>query len=168
MNKKFLKHKLKEHDKWVMILVGTPLVGKSTYLRENFSDVDYVTLSRDECLLEVAGTDDYGIAWKTANQKNVDKLLKSKFENASKEGKNCVVDMTNLSKKRRKSNLKFFGEDYFKVAVTFDHLSQDEYKMRNEKRLEEEKKFIPYGVIASMKKAYTPVDRNEGFDLIVS
>ena len=168
MNKNLLKHKLKGIDKWVMILVGTPLVGKSTFLRENFSDVDYVTLSRDECLLEVAGTDDYNLAWKTVNQKEVDKLLKSKFMDTVEAGKNCVVDMTNLSKKRRKSNLKFFDDSYFKVAVVFDHLSEDEYKRRNEKRLNEENKFIPYGVIASMKKAYTSVARDEGFDLIVT
>lgn len=167
MNKKLLKSKLKGIDKWVILLVGTPLVGKSTFLREDFNDLDYTILSRDNTLLKIAKTDNYTEAWKSVNQGAVDKMLKLEFKTASEEGKNCVIDMTNLGKKRRKTNLSYFDDSYYKVAVVFESLSDKEYKIRNEKRLNEENKFIPYGVIKTMKKSYVTVTKDEGFNLIV-
>jgi len=167
MDKKFLKLKLKTVDKWVILLIGTPLVGKSTFIKEEFFDMEYSLLSRDETLLEVAGTDDYALAWETVLQKEVDRTLIDKFEKFSSDGKNCVVDMTNLSLKRRRKNLSYFDDTYYKVAVVFDFLSKKEYEFRNDKRSKEENKFIPFKVLENMIESYTPVSKDEGFDLIV-
>ena len=58
---------------FVILLVGVPLSGKSTWIRNNHPTTRIV--SRDELVMEVYGSDDYNTAFKEVNQKDVDRLL---------------------------------------------------------------------------------------------
>jgi predicted kinase len=159
MNLKELK------EPFVIFLVGVPLVGKSTFIRENFEGINVI--SRDEILMEVAGTRDYTEAWKNADQKSVDSLLSERLRDSNKGNVNTIIDMTNLTRKSRVGKLNVFSKDFLKVAVIFKNLSDDEFDRRNENRRINENKFIPKFVIKNMTSSYVEPTLTEGFDKIV-
>tara|TARA_B100000497_G_scaffold125678_1_gene162662 strand:+ start:3153 stop:3674 length:522 start_codon:yes stop_codon:yes gene_type:complete len=152
-------------------LIGPPLCGKSTFLgylkmhcisRKN---EDFYTISRDDILLKVAGTENYTEAWDKADQNVVNQKLKEKFESLSNSDKNVVIDMTNMTSKGRIKNNDMF-KNHYKVAVVLEW-NKDELIKRNDIRKEKENKFIPLNVIDSMIKNYTDPNLSEGFDLII-
>ena len=102
------------------------------------------------------------------NQKEVDKVLAQRFLDANKEKKNVIVDMTHMASKRRKQNLNYFTDDYYKLGVIFPILSDDEYVKRNKKRIEEENKDLPMGIVKSMISSYQPITSDEGFNKVIS
>lgn len=156
---------------YILILVGPPLVGKSFFCSKFLNKIDNsaTLISRDAIVMEVAGTDNYNHAFNTVDQKEVNRQLEYKIEQAVKNKQNVVVDMTNLTSKRRKSTLAYFTDDYTKIAVLFPMLSEEEFKERNKKRELEENKTIPEGVIRNMIASYQRIDKNsEGFDKIIS
>lgn len=153
-------------EPFVIILIGPPLSGKTTWIRQNFPDVEVI--SRDEILMEVYGSDNYDEAFKNVNQKKVDKVLHDRLVSANEEMKNVIIDMTHMASKRRKHNLEYFSDDYYKLGVIFPILSDSEYEKRNNKRSGEENKYIPMGVIKRMISSYQPIQSDEGFNKVIS
>ena len=153
-------------EPFVIILIGPPLSGKTTWIRENFPTTEVI--SRDETVMEVYGSRNYTEAFKSVDQKEVDKVLTQKFIDANKEKKNVIVDMTHMASKRRKQNLNYFTDDYYKLAVIFPILSDEEYEKRNQKRIEEENKDLPMGIVKSMISSYQPITSDEGFNKVIS
>ena len=153
-------------EPFVIILIGPPLSGKSTWIRENFPTTEVI--SRDEIVMEVYGSRNYTEAFKSVDQKEVDKVLTQRFLDANKEKKNVIVDMTHMASKRRKQNLNYFTDDYYKLGVIFPILSDDEYVKRNQKRIEEENKDLSMGIVKSMISSYQPITSDEGFNKVIS
>jgi predicted kinase len=153
-------------EPFVIILIGPPLSGKSTWIRENFPTT--AVISRDEIVMEVYGSRNYTEAFKSVDQKEVDKVLAQRFLDANKEKKNVIVDMTHMVSKRRKQNLNYFTDDYYKLGVIFPILSDDEYVRRNQKRIEQENKDLPMGIVKSMISSYQPITSDEGFNKVIS
>ena len=160
MNLKYLK------EPFVIILIGPPLSGKTTWIRENFPTTEVI--SRDEIVMEVYGSRNYTEAFKNVDQKEVDKVLTQRFLDANVAKKNVIVDMTHMASKRRKQNLNYFTDDYYKLAVIFPILSEDEYERRNQKRIEEENKNLPMAIVKSMISSYQPITPDEGFNKVIS
>jgi len=158
--------KLKEP--YVIILIGPPLSGKTTWIRQNFEPETFELISRDQIVMDVHGDEDYNTAFKSVDQKEVDRILVGKLSQAGKEGKNAIVDMTHMNSKRRKFNLSFFDKDYYKLAVIFPILKDEEYVQRDKKRTEEENKSIPMHVIKNMISSYQSIKNDEGFDKVIS
>lgn len=150
---------------FVMLLSGVPMSGKSTWLKENYPDV--MVISRDDILLEVAGTEDYGKAFYNTDSKSVDKKLRERLVLASSLGQNVILDMVNGSAKTRRRNLEYFSDDFYKVAVVFPVLTSDEYVRRNEVRKVNENKFIPPKVLYTMINSFTIPTEDEGFDEVI-
>jgi predicted kinase len=149
------------------ILVGPPLSGKSTYrkkLETMFSDL--IIICRDDIVMELCDSDIYEECFNSVNQKEVDKLLNDRLSNALMNRKNIVIDMTNLSVKRRKSFLSNVPSDYVKIAHVFEW-NYDTLVKRNDHRKELENKYIPIHVIKSMVDSFQPVKKEEGFDKII-
>ena len=157
---------MKTKSPFVIILSGIPMSGKSTWVRENYPDT--LTISRDELVMEVAGTRDYNLAFKTVNQKAVDKLLVKRITDAATQKVDVIIDMTNVSTKVRAKNLSYFSNDYYKVSVVLPILDSEEYKRRNDFRLVNENKFIPPFVIKSMMESFVLPTEDEGFDKIIT
>ena len=155
---------------FVIVLIGPPLSGKSTWIRKNFleKDIEVTIISRDDILMEMSDTDDYSDAFNTVSQKEVDAELQRRLVDAADNGKNAIIDMTNMTSKRRRHNLEYFGDEFTKIAVIFPILEWDEYKRRNDKRKSEENKWIPEHVIKRMIGTYQPIRDEEGFDKVVS
>jgi predicted kinase len=155
---------MKAKDPYVFILVGLPLSGKSTWIRRNYPDAKVI--SRDDLVLEVYGSDNYSEAFKNVDQKEVDRTLDLRLKDANLNKENVIVDMTNLTTKRRKQTLRYFSDDYYKEVVVFPILDKDEYASRNKERNERENKWIPPFVITSMLESYIVPTLDEGFDKI--
>lgn len=153
-------------EPFVILLIGPPLSGKTTWIRQNFPTTDVI--SRDEIVMEVHGSRNYTEAFGNVDQKEVDRLLNQRLLDFSSEKRNVIVDMTNMTVKRRTATLNYFSKDYYKMAVIFPLLSDDEYQTRNLKRIKEENKDLPMHVIRNMISSYQPISAEEGFDKIIS
>ena len=75
--------------------------------------------------------------------------------------------MTNMVVKRRNQTLSFFDDSFYKVAVIFPILTDDEYSERNNIRNINENKWIPPFVIKSMIDSYQEPTTEEGYDKII-
>lgn len=162
-----MKNTLKENQPWVMVLIGPPLSGKTTFINRDLKEFDFEVISRDKIVIDVFGEDDYNSAFANVDQKKVDKVLQNQFQSLSNSGKNVVIDMTNMTRKRRISNLSNF-KSHYKIGVIFPILDLSEYESRNKKRTEEERKTIPMSVIKNMISSYQTISKIEGFDKVFS
>lgn len=160
MNLKNLK------EPFVIILVGPPLSGKSTWIRTNFPDT--TVISRDEILMEVYGSRDYDKAFANVDQKEVDRVLHQRLVDTNKNKDNVIIDMTHMTSKRRKHNLDYFSDEYYKLCVIFPLLSDEEYERRNQKRIKEENKNLPMHIVKRMISQYQPIRQDEGFNKVIS
>jgi predicted kinase len=152
-------------EPFVIILIGPTLSGKSTWIRNNYPNVNVI--SRDEIVMEVAGTRDYNKAFETVDQKMVDRVLAERLTESNSNKTSTIVDMTNMTVKRRAQTLRYFDDTFYKVAVIFPILSDDEYQKRNIDRNAKENKWIPPNVIKSMIDSYQDPTSQEGFDNII-
>ena len=149
-----------------MMLIGPTLSGKSTYIRNNYPNVEVI--SRDEIVMEVFGSRDYNLAFKEVDQKEVDRVLASRLKEANDSKKSVIIDMTNMTVKRRMATLRNFDKDFSKIAVVFPILSDEEYIKRNIDRNSKENKWIPPFVIKSMIDSYQEPSIQEGYDRIIT
>ena len=156
---------MKLKEPFVMLLIGPTLSGKSTWIRNNYPDVNII--SRDEILMEVAGTRDYNKAFETVDQKLVDRVLAERLTEANSNKTSTIVDMTNMTTKRRAQTLRYFDDGFYKMAIVFPILSDDQYQMRNIDRNAKENKWIPPSVIKSMIDSYQEPQYDEGFNNII-
>ena len=152
-------------EPFVMLLVGPTLSGKSTWIRNNYPTINVI--SRDEIVMEVAGTRDYNKAFETVDQKLVDRVLAERLTDANLTKTSTIVDMTNMTVKRRAQTLRYFDDSFYKIAVVFPILSDEQYQMRNIDRNSKENKWIPPSVIKSMIDSYQEPTSDEGFSKII-
>ena len=61
-------------DPYVIILIGPPLSGKTTWINKNFEPGSFELISRDQIVLDIHGEDDYNTAFNTVDQKEVDRV----------------------------------------------------------------------------------------------
>ena len=148
-----------------MLLVGPTLSGKSTWIRNNYPTINVI--SRDEIVMEVAGTRDYNKAFETVDQKLVDRVLAERLADSNLTKTSTIVDMTNMTVKRRSQTLRYFDDSFYKIAVVFPILSDEQYQMRNIDRNSKENKWIPPSVIKSMIDSYQEPTSDEGFSKII-
>lgn len=153
-------------EKEVVILVGLPASGKSTWV-ESFNnefawweDYHYI-VSRDSLIMQLGKGSNYNEKWETVDQNLVNKKLENDFRHVAKSNSSVIVDMTHMSKKSRRRSLSHFGADYKKKAVVF-LTDLEEIKLRNEGR---SGKIIPEEVYDKMLKSFYPPSLSE-FDEI--
>ena len=156
-----------KNKKFLILLIGHPLVGKSTFIKNKLNNLDFNLISRDNIILDLSSTKEYNKAWDEVNHKEVDRILNKRIDNSILNNESVVIDMTNLTKKRRKGFINRFN-DYYKVGILFDILSSDEIKSRNEKRNNEESKYINESIINTMISSYQTPTKEEGFDKIIN
>jgi predicted kinase len=152
-------------EPFVMMLIGPTLSGKSTYIRNNYPNVQVI--SRDEIVMEVFGSRDYNLAFKEVDQKEVDRVLVARLKDANDLKTSVIIDMTNMTVKRRMATLRNFDKDFSRVAVVFSILSDEEYTKRNIDRNAKENKWIPPFVIKSMIDSYQEPTLEEGYNRII-
>lgn len=172
----------------VVMLVGLPMSGKSTFLKNknvvrdailkmNISyKKDDLILSSDDIVSHIADVLrlTYNETWDIIHphlSNAFEYHVKDFFEmsNRSLNESGSVIfdllfwDQTNLSKKSRMKKLSMIPEGWKKVALYFPEPSSEELKKRKQKRKEEGKE-ISNKVYKSMKQSFDFPDVEEGFD----
>lgn len=136
-------------DKSIIVLIGPPRAGKSTWVANNYSYGTWV-ISRDGLVEDHGVGENYSEKWASLtpeNQKEIDKILMQDFAAALKLDNDIIIDMTNMSKKSRKKWL-HQAKGYNKIAKVFIE-SKSCLLSRNSPD-----KFIPEFIIDSMMKNF--------------
>lgn len=157
-------------NKEVIIMVGLPGSGKSTYinnLKQNVFYDDYVICSTDQLLENIAA--DLNISYNEAHAnhytKSIEREFKEEIWSAIKEDKNVIIDRTNLSVKSRNKMLSYFNKNYKKIAVSFDVTNIEEIKKRITNRGDH--KSIPENILMKLAGSYE-IPTLEQFDEIIT
>lgn len=167
--RKFLKHPKKIEGKELIMMVGLPCSGKSTYVEENLTG--YTPVSRDEFLFDLYKTrfnsegdltsynDVYNFLHSSEHRRQVvTQEFDKHVHQISKTYDKVVVDMTMTSLKSRRKMLAAFSKHSAKAVVLMP--SMQEIYGRNAAR---EGKYIPENVFISMSKAFVYPVLDEGF-----
>lgn len=147
----------------LFLVVGLPGSGKSTYAK-NFikayqDPIEY--LSSDE-LRAVFGTseEDQSVTPKVFN------FIKEKVDEYLKNGKNVLIDATNINRKDRKSYIETADKyNARKVAIVFN-VPKETLIQRNIERGNKGGRNVPEWVIDKMLSKYEPPTESEGFNVI--
>jgi len=135
----------------LVLLVGVPGSGKSTYVEEHMKG--YTIVSRDALIMEAADPRlSYSEAWREADHQEIDRKLMTIFSTALKNGEDIVIDMTNMTKKgRRKFIIPARQKNYYISAIVFLVRTEDAYI----NRCLLSKKFVPWHAIVGMMNRFT-------------
>lgn len=153
-------------QKEIIVMVGTPLSGKSTYVKNNYPL--YKIISRDDIVMELGNSDNYNDAWLNVDQKLVDKIYNERLNTLLSNNENIIIDKTNMNIKSRSKLISIIPKDYCKIAVVMPILSDEEYEKRNTNRFITENKDISYNVFRSMTDSFEQPTTDEGFDFIIN
>ena len=148
------------------MLCGIPTCGKSTYVKTLLSQPYWeraIVLSTDNFIDKVAEEQGktYDEVFKTTIGEATD-FMWEQLKFAIHEGRDIIVDRTNLTKKTRKQFLSKVPSHYRKSAVYFEISLKDALE-RNKHR---KGKFIPEKVIKSMYHSFEIPNNTENFDYI--
>ncbi|MEQ8225293.1 MAG: ATP-binding protein [Candidatus Eremiobacterota bacterium] len=140
--------------KEIVILIGFPGSGKTTYCREKLPD--YIRISLYELTGMVGG-----------NKKVAKKLELKCIEKALDMGFNVVIDRANLTERRRKKIVDFAREKHVHIKALWFSVEEHIWQERNKRRKSAEKESSPRVSeleIEDMKKEFEEPSLNEGFD----
>ena len=151
-----------------VFLVGPPGIGKTTWLNDNVSFLDFIVASTDDILEQYA--DQHGITYQQAFQqhmKEAEKQFKDVIRSCVENNLDIIFDRTNMSAKSRAKLLDMVPDHYKKTAVVFlapKHLIEQQL----EKRELETGKHIPQAVLETMLANFEFPTAGEGFDHIMT
>jgi predicted kinase len=161
--------------KEVIIMVGIPGSGKSTYLNDVLlpKKSDYVICGTDNIFDERAAADGitYDEAYHKYSFKEVERLFKEKIWDAIDAGKSVIIDRTNLSRKSRNKMLSYFDMkakgEYKKTCVWFQFEGKlDIIRERLKKREMDTGKTISERTLQDMLKQYVEPSKDEFHEII--
>ena len=146
-----------EHKQKLIILVGIPGCGKTTYANKFLRKKNTFVLSSDTIRKQVFGDENAQY-----NNKLIFSILFKRARSKLKQGMNVVIDATNISSATRKETLAYFSDlDLQKIATVINApievcISRDQKRTRS------------VGEEGVMKLAgrYEPPTLEEGFDEI--
>lgn len=143
----------------IIMLIGIPGSGKTTYSKELIKKYNAKVISSDKVRQTYIGIDEKEV-FPTVYKLCIEEL---------KEEKNVILDATHITPKVRKRSfdaLDAYGMPYEKVAVYID-TSVEECARRVEKRNQDPNELsLPVEVVYSYGKNIIPPSKEEGFDEI--
>lgn len=167
-NKSKLDAMFSSRNPQIILLVGLPGSGKSTFTNNYRLKKHGIIASTDDIIEERAKEMGltYSQAFHKIDFKTVENEMKANIREAAKQGKNIIIDQTNMSTKSRASKMDLVPKSYDRYAIVF-WPEIDVVKARLEKRAKETGKVIPQKVIDSMLANYVPPSDREGFKSII-
>lgn len=150
---------------YIVLLIGLPLSGKDTFLK--LLNIDHSSIvSRDAIILEQAQNLSYNEAYRQVSSKLVDKLFYKKLRESAENQASVFINITHLTKKKRAKSIFHFKSTHTIVGIQFPQLSLEEFRKRNQNRLQNEAKFIAEKVYLELIDIYEHPTQEEGFDLL--
>jgi predicted kinase len=151
----------------IRILIGLPGCGKSTYRAKLLTqEPDWVTASTDDLIDAYAA--EHGLTYTEAfgkvNQNTLKKQFNAMLKKALADGKNVMVDRTNMTAKSRKALMDLAPPGTLRTAVVWS-LTDAEHARRLRDRALATGKIIPAYVIRNMANSYV-APTTEEFDRI--
>ena len=144
------------------ITVGLPGSGKSTYAKEFIKGKEIEYLSSDS-LRAVYG--------KSEEDQTVTPLvfghIKRKVDEFLKDGKNVMVDATNVNRKERSDYIKTAKKYGAKVVAIVFKMDRQGLIERNKKRGEQGSRVVPDWVIDKMLNKFEEPSYDEGIDVMI-
>ena len=145
--------------KTLYLLCGLPCSGKSTYIKNNFSNIN--VLSRDEELLKYGHYKfrskklKHREIWKKINKKDqirISDIFDRKLKRLIELGEDIVIDRMLITKESRKKIIKQVGPDY-NIKIIFMNVNPVELLfIRNEERFKKEGKYVKPEILKDMIK----------------
>lgn len=141
----------------LIFLIGLPGSGKSTYANKYLAE-DCKILSSDGIRKELFGDEN--------NQENNQLVFRTLYERAKqflKQGKNVVIDATNVNTEERKKSLENFKDfEVKRIAIVINTplekcIQQDKQRERN----------VGSAVIYKFAKIFSMPTKQEGFDEVI-
>lgn len=137
-------------NKIMIIPVGLPRAGKSTYFEKNLANKDIVVVSRD-LIREVA----FGDKSNMSNEDEVSNIFDNTLAEALKNEKNIFIDNTNLKLKYRKKFYELAEQNGYEIHVVLFFTDFHTLKERAEKT------GFPFEVIVKMAQGMDMVNMTE-------
>lgn len=159
-----LIEKIKDNDRILVMMVGVPLSGKSTFV-DKIKDHG-ILISRDDMIMEHGKGISYKEAYDIADGNMIDKQLKKIMVEAGQTSNNYIIDMTNLTVGGRWKSIAKFPK-HIKIVVCLEIPSKEELVRRNIKRDKDMNKYIPERVLDNMINSYIEPTLGEGLDYII-
>lgn len=162
-------------NKQVIIMVGLPGSGKSTYVKDVLlnTGLNYTVCSSDDIIdakateLNITNTE----AFELCSRKETERAFKEKIWAAIDAGDNIIIDRTNLTEKGRSKMISYFNQrkatNYKKIAIVFDMTDLNMIYKRCEDRFKSTGKYISVATFSGMISRYDEVKINE-FDEIIN
>jgi protein phosphatase len=94
-------------------------------------------------------------------------VLKREADKAMKEGKNCIIDATNLNPRDRRDWITIAKKYDAKVVAYVIERDKATILKQQERRKSEGGRYVPEEVIDRMFQKYKRPDSNEGFDEVI-
>lgn len=151
------------------ILIGPPASGKSTYREELLTqNPDLVIISSDDLIEDFARENQmtYSEAFHQVDMKAVDRMVRERFLRAISEGRDVLVDRTNMTVKSRNRFLSQLPKHYTRVGVVFE-VPRDVLDARIAARAAATGKNIPASVVDHMISTYQEPTASEFSTVIV-
>ena len=146
-----------------VILVGPPMAGKSSWVKNNAKD--HLVLCRDQFILKLGKTQNYDDAFLTVDQDKVNQAYDAFKREALKSGKDLVFDLTHMTEKSRRRSLAGLPKDMKRKAVVF-LVGYKTLLARNKDRSTKENKNINAHTLKNMMGNFAVPLYSEGFDEI--
>jgi len=149
------------------LLIGPPGAGKSSYIKNTLKDHNSSIISRDDAVMEIAGTDNYTDAFnilsKTNKQRLVDEHIDRKMSKYVKSEASIIIDMTNMTYGSRKRWVSQTKGDY-NIKYTMFLTKFNDIMLRNVTRSD---KTLPIeALISFMSRFQYPLLYNENYNTI--
>jgi predicted kinase len=156
---------LAKYNPLMIVLIGAPGSGKSTFIKRLSESLKLVIGSTDNQIDAYAAERglNYSEAFKEINFKMLKRQMEADILGAVSKGEHVIVDQTNMHRKSRKDKLAMATSSYVKVAIVFEVAEKALFE-RLAKREAEIGKHIPHVAVYSMLKNYEAPSRDEGFD----
>ena len=149
----------------LLMLVGLPLTGKDTLLSQ-LQPNEFSTVSRDAILEKLSVNKSYNLSYTQIDSKKVDKFFFSQLNLLAMNKCNCIVNATNLTKKRRRKILLRFV-NYYKIIVLMPLIDFETFCERNLYREQTTGKKLSNSLYEQMLSVYEEVSEDEGIDKLI-
>ncbi len=142
----------------IIYLIGLPASGKSTFVEKALKDSqekDFQIVSTDNIITDYAKRHNISYIqsiWRLQRE-HVDNILLNGLNDCLCQGKNVIVDRTNLSFEERYLTMRFVPKNYIRKAIIFN-IQQDHLRTRLLKREQLTDKHIPDWVVERMRRSF--------------